>query len=142
MDVTMSDIASEKPKPLKAVKGHEIASRTIKTPAFSYAWLELMSETPSDGDLDNLTVRSYLTSALRQFLGLTGTAISIDILKVEGKECWIRVAREDIRAVIAAIGGWIGGSTVDQRVSWKVKASGNWLGSLVAAQGMKKLWMG
>src|SRR5438045_1677503 len=64
----------------KIIKSHEIATRTIKTPPFSYAWLELISDPPSKVILEYLTVRSFLTAAFTQFLGLTGSAISVDIL--------------------------------------------------------------
>ncbi|KAL2067837.1 hypothetical protein VTL71DRAFT_15935 [Oculimacula yallundae] len=115
-------------------RGHEITSRTIKTPQFSYACLRLFSEstTATASQLDTLTVRSYVGSALNQLLGLTGSAISVDILKVEGRECWIRVPREDLSLVIAAVGGWTGGFEGDGKVGWKVKSSGNWLSVLVA----------
>jgi len=91
----------------KTSKGHEITTKTIKTPPFSYACLELVSEITSHITLDDLTVRAYITAALTQFLGLTGSAISVDILKVEGRECWIRVPREELSPLMAAVGGWV-----------------------------------
>jgi ribonuclease P/MRP protein subunit POP8 len=139
-DALIPDAAGPKRKLPKATKSLEITSRTIKTPAFSYACLELVSDPPTRVPLDNLTVRSYLTSALTQFLGLTGSAISIDILKVEPKECWIRVPREDLSAVIAAVGGWIGRGENGVQVGWRVRANGNWLGSLVGARSAEKVW--
>lgn len=92
--------------------------------------------------LDDLTVRSYITAALTQFLGLTGSAISVDIMKVDGRECWIRVPREDLSPVMAAVGGWVGGNNEQEKVGWMVKASGNWLSSLVGNQGVEKIWSG
>ncbi|KAH7393101.1 hypothetical protein BKA64DRAFT_675284 [Cadophora sp. MPI-SDFR-AT-0126] len=123
-------------------RGFEITSKIIKTPQFSYAHLQLVSESPSSttSHLDSLTVRSYIGAALNQFLGLTGSAISIDILKVEGREAWIRIPREDLSPVIAAVGGWTGGSEVDDKVGWRVLTSGNWLSVLVAQGGADLIW--
>ncbi|TVY22464.1 hypothetical protein LHYA1_G009021, partial [Lachnellula hyalina] len=81
-------------------RGHEITSLTIKTPPFAYAHLELQSSAyaapPSSPSIDALTIRAHLTSALTQFLGLSGSAISVDVLKIEGRECWVRVPRGDL----------------------------------------------
>ncbi|KAI9746534.1 MAG: hypothetical protein M1818_000247 [Claussenomyces sp. TS43310] len=126
----------------KISKGHELSTRTIKAPAWSYACLELESDSLSKTTLDELVVRSYLTAALTQFLGLTGSAISVDILKVEEAECWIRVPRQDLSAVIAAVGGWIGGNNKDELFSWRVIGSGDWLGHLVGKKGIEKVWTG
>ncbi|TAQ90403.1 hypothetical protein B7494_g1262 [Chlorociboria aeruginascens] len=133
------DIAGSKRKQ-KPAKGHEITTKTIKTPPFSYACLELISEAITPIQLDEITVRSYITSALTQFLGLTGAAISIDILKVDGKECWIRVPREDLSPLIGAVGGWVGGGDPEGQVGWRVKASGNFLSTLVGNHGVEKIW--
>ena len=130
-------------KQQKSAKGHEITTKTIKSPPFSYVYLELISEsTTFEIKLDDLTVRSYIMAALTQFLGLTGSAINVDILKAQGRECWIRVSREDLSPVLAAVGGWVGGSEEQGKVGWKVKASGNWLSSLVGNLGMEKIWSG
>lgn len=141
----MTDLPLSTPeaqKHQKSTKGHEITTKTIKTPPFSYLNLELISESSIEIKLDDITVRSYITAALTQFLGLTGAAISVDILKVEGRECWIRVPREDLSPVAAALGGWFGGNGEQQRFGWKVKASGNWLSSLVGNQGVERIWTG
>ena len=139
-DTLILDAVNAKRKLPKATKSHEITSRTIKTPAFSYTCLELISDPPSKVPLDDLTVRSYLTSAFTQFLGLTGSAISVDILKVEPKECWIRVPREELSAVVAAVGGWVGRGENGGEVGWRVRGSGNWLGSLVGGRSAEKVW--
>lgn len=120
-------------------KGHEIITQTIKQPQFAYAHLSLMLDPPRKDDIDILTFRSHLTSALSQFLGLTGSAIAVDFLKIEGKDCWIRVPRQDLSAVVAAVGGWVGGSE-DFQVGWRVKGSGNWLSTLIANQDIEKIW--
>jgi ribonuclease P/MRP protein subunit POP8 len=141
-DTSMADapVASMQQKQQKTSKGHEITTQTIKTPPFSYACLELVSKSTAQIQLDDLTVRSYITAALTQFLGLTGSAISVDLLKVEGRECWIRVPREDLSPLTAALGGWICESDGHGRVGWLVKASGNWLSSLVGNHGVEKIW--
>ncbi|PVH85386.1 hypothetical protein DL98DRAFT_44756 [Cadophora sp. DSE1049] len=139
---SIAGTADQKNGQHKLHRGHEITSKTIKTPQFSYACLQLISESPSStgSQLDSLTVRSYLGSALSQFLGLTGSAISIDLLKVEGRETWIRVPREDLSPVLAAVGGWTGGSEVDGKVAWRVKTSGNWLSVLIAQGEADQMW--
>jgi len=138
----VTDTVTAKRKLSKTLKGHEISTRTIRTPAWSYAYLELITDPPSKKLLDELMVRTYLTSAFTQFLGLTGSAISVDILKVEEAECWIRVPRSDLSAVIAAVGGWVSGNEREGMMAWKVRESGNWLGHLVAKRGIEKIWTG
>lgn len=94
--------------------------------------------------LDAVTARTYLTSALSQFLGLTGTSISIDILKIVSdqphtqEEIWIRVPRDDASAVVGALSSWVGGKTGgcgSGNVAWRVCAKGNFLGALIAGSG-------
>lgn len=76
-----------RPKQQKLDRGHEITCKTIKTPQFSYACLQLISESPTanESPLDSVTVRSYVGSALSQFLGLSGSAVSVDVLKFAWK---------------------------------------------------------
>ncbi|KAL9101328.1 MAG: hypothetical protein Q9163_003396 [Psora crenata] len=113
---------------------------TIKCPNFTYLHLSLLSSAApvtatsfsTRPSLDLLTARTYLASALQQHLGMTGSAISLDFIKVEGSEVWIRLPREDGAAVVAALSQWIG---KDGTVSWRVKGRGDWLGSLVAGNG-------
>ncbi|KAI5297293.1 hypothetical protein KEM55_004901, partial [Ascosphaera atra] len=92
---------------------------------------------------DALTARTYLTSALSQYLGLVGTSIPIDILKLktdgqqqQGRNCkavWIRVPRDDAAAVAGAISSWVGNSASEtEAVALRVVAKGNFLGALVA----------
>ena len=103
-------------------------------------------DTPPVQPLDTLSARTYLSSALSQFLGVTGTAIPIDILKVEPKgtksngvtkydSVWVRVPRDDGAAVVAAISSWIGGSGSGAGAAWRVCAKGNYLGALVSGSG-------
>jgi ribonuclease P/MRP protein subunit POP8 len=141
-ETTMVDQPSGKRKRQMHLKGHQITTKTIKTPPFSYVHLQLVSDSDNLKDIDSLMVRSHLTAALTQFLGVTGAAISVDILKVEGSECWIRVPREDLSSIVAAIGGWVGSPGYDTagKVGWNVKGSGNWLSVLVGERGKDGIW--
>lgn len=117
------------------LKSHEIYSTTIKTPPYAYAHLEIIST--SNILLDELQVRSYLTSALKQFLGATGSGMPIDILKVQEKECWVRVPRQDLGAFSAALTAWSGSGT---STGFVVLAAGDWLGALVGRHDRRRLW--
>lgn len=88
--------------------------------------------------LDAITARTHLTSALSQFLGLTGTAIAIDILHLAGPDVWIRVPREDGAAVLAALTAWVGDQGGDG-VGWRVRGRADWLGAL-GGRGRGKLF--
>ncbi|KAL1968960.1 hypothetical protein VTN77DRAFT_794 [Rasamsonia byssochlamydoides] len=128
---------------------------TARNPLWTYLKLQLILQPGSSTitTLDAVTARTYLTSALSQFLGLTGTAISIDILKIETVRTaaaantflWIRVPREDAAAVVAALSSWIGGSRTSSGgssssssgadVAWRVCAKGNFLAAVVHGSG-------
>ena len=115
---------------------HTTFTTTIRSLPYTYIHLSLLSPSTlfkpaaSLPDVDILTGRTHLTSALNQFLGITGTAIAIDILKVEGRDCWIRVPREDGQAVLKAMTAWTGDG-----VAWRVRRSGGWLGGVVGGSG-------
>lgn len=106
-------------------------SLTIRKPPFSYLHLTLLA--PATTVFDLLTARAHLTSALNQFLGVTGTAIPVDFLKIEGRDVWVRVPREDGAAVMGAISGWVGG----EGVAWRIREKGDWLGAVVAGGGRR-----
>lgn len=120
-------------------RGHTLKTLTISRPQFAYIHLALNSPTPlsSTTPLDNKTVWSHLRSALTQFLGLTGSAIPIDILKIHGRDVWLRVPRQDRSPVLAAVGGWIG-EEEGGKVGWTVRGAGNWLSGLVL--GGERVW--
>ena len=110
---------------------------TIRNPPFTYLHLTLLTSTISvpisnSPPIDILTARAHLTSALNQFLGITGTAIPVDFLKVEGRDVWIRISREDAAAVVGALSQWVG---KDGGTSWRVNGKGEWLGVVAAADG-------
>lgn len=105
----------------------------VTLPSASPLHHQLSRPTP----LDAITALSYLTSALQQALGLTGTAITIDILKVEDLDVWIRVPYEDGSAVMAAISQW---SSPTKGAALRVRGRGAWLGGLVGKGIGSKLW--
>lgn len=147
------------PPPTKAQKFHELASSTLKTPSFSYAHLELFSSSSSSSnssntttgieELDALQVKSYCTAALKQFLGVAGLSIPLDILKTQGRSCWVRVPREDLGAFAAAVTAWQGVSLDDegggggpQMATLRIRGCSDWLGALVGGRGEERLWTG
>lgn len=122
-------------------KSHDILTCTIKTTPFSYAHLELITDRPEEAvELDNLQVKSYCTIALRQFLGLTGAAIPLDILKTNGSECWLRVPRQDLGSFAAAITAWKGTSDGGVQYVLRMKQCSDWLGVMVGSDGQDRLW--
>lgn len=94
---------------------------TIRNPPWSYLHLSLITNS-SNYQLDALTAHLHLRAALSQFLGLHGTAIPIDILKLSGNDVYVRVPNEDSSAVVIAVGGWVGKAGE----GWRVKNSGSW----------------
>ncbi|EHY56569.1 hypothetical protein HRR80_003724 [Exophiala dermatitidis] len=131
---------------------------TIRNPPYTYFHLSLQQlplptqqnqaqqEKEQMENLDDVRARSYLFAAMQQYLGLTGTAIPIDILKVESVErretssaphVWIRVPRDDEVAVTAALAQWVGA----RGVSLRIEERGCWLGGLlVNDEDEKRLW--
>ncbi|KAF2033545.1 hypothetical protein EK21DRAFT_58655 [Setomelanomma holmii] len=126
-------------------KPHILHQSTFRRPTWSYFHLTLItpsslatttSQTPtspsqsSSADIDPITISPLLTQALRDYLGTTGAAIPIDILKTCGQDVWIRVPRQDARAVRAGLSTWIGACDGEQipgvggegrlRVAWRV----------------------
>lgn len=83
--------------------------------------------------LDLITVRTYLDSALRQYLGLSGTAVPIDIIKVEDLDVWIRLPREDSGAVQGAISQWVG---KDGNISWRLKGHSEFVNNVKHGDGI------
>lgn len=115
---------------IKASKNQLLSTFSIRSPTWSYIRLQHLHSTsvkPAEA-LDGVTAHLHLTAALSTFLGLHGSAIPIDILKIEDQDLWIRVPSEDRAALIAAVGGWIGGSGSGWRVKgwscWDVNAFG------------------
>ncbi|KAL7625099.1 hypothetical protein AAE478_004313 [Parahypoxylon ruwenzoriense] len=130
------------PDASKAKKPHELVTATIRAPRYSYAHLEVFSGSTQPDELDALQVRSYCTSALKQFLGVTGVGIPLDILKVEGRECWLRLPRDDLGAFSAAITAWQGSFQNGVHSSLRIRGCSDWLGALVGRDGEDRLWSG
>ena len=142
-DVEMADASTTSilSRQDKAQKSRDIFTCTISKPAFAYAHLELVTSSQATAvKLDELQARSHFTSALQRFLGATGTAISIDILKVQGSDCWVRVPREDLGTFAAAITAWPGVTQDGVSSILQMRTSGNWLGSIVGRGEQHKLW--
>ncbi|KAI1074158.1 hypothetical protein F5B20DRAFT_469740 [Whalleya microplaca] len=130
------------PEVPKVKKSHELVSATIRAPRYSYAHLAVFTDSTEPVKLDALQVRSYCTSALKQFLGTTGIAIPLDILKVEGRDCWLRLPRDDLGAFSAAITAWLGTSQNGYHTSLRIRGCSDWLGALVGRDGEDQLWSG
>ncbi|KAM5342672.1 hypothetical protein ACJ41O_013638 [Fusarium nematophilum] len=124
-------------------KSYDILTCTVKEPPFSYAHLELVTDDLANNTsiaLDNLLVKSYCTAALRQFLGITGVAIPLDILKVEGNHAWVRVPRPDLGSFSAAITAWPGTKDNGVQVGLRIRQCADWLGAMVGTEGQDRLW--
>jgi ribonuclease P/MRP protein subunit POP8 len=123
-DINMEDVVDLPDQPFNKNVEKTIPTDiqfTIKNPPWSYIHLSLITTTPNF-TLDTLTAHLNLRAALSQFLGLHGTAIPIDILKLQDNDVHVRVPREDASAVIVAVGGWIG----KNGEGWRVKQTGCW----------------
>lgn len=138
-NVEMTGIASTHPHS-KSHKSHSLSTTTLRSPPFAYAHLELITDISGVVQLDDLQVRSYITAALRQFLGDHGAAVATDILKVDGRECWLRLPRQDLSLFSAAITAFPGTSMGGGRAVLRLLACGDWLGSLVGRADEKRLW--
>ena len=141
-DVTMTD-APPQPAGKKARKTREVFSCTLNRPAFAYAELELAAWGAGAGGaaaLDELQVRAHLSAALTSFLGVTGAAVAVDVLKVEGRRFWVRVPRDDLAPFAAAAAAWPGADEDGAHAVLRVCAAGDWLGSLVGRGTQRKLW--
>lgn len=116
----------------KATRGppHHEKSITLRNALYTYFHLTVKSlrNSTTRASLDAITARTYLTSALFETLGLTGSAIPIDILKVTDQHVWIRVPREDASVVAASLAQWINAGA---GLSFKVEGKGEWLGGVV-----------
>ncbi|KAK3686015.1 hypothetical protein B0T22DRAFT_467075 [Podospora appendiculata] len=147
---TQSSTPSQQTQKQKQIRAHDLQTTTIKTPPFAYAHLKAQYHPPPTKSnppiLDALQVRSYLTSALRQFLGDTGAGVAVDILQVSSGEGegWVRVPRGDLGAFAGAVTAFAGmplrddGGTV---MVLRLGACGDWLGSLLGrGEEERRLW--
>lgn len=120
-----------KPPTTTTTPAHEKTHTVIRHTSWLYLHLELHGPPAPTAPLDALTARTHLTSALSQFLGLTGTAIPIDILHLQDREVWVRVPWVDGSVVVAALTGWVG----RESVGWRIRGRGTWLGGVVGGDG-------
>lgn len=121
-------------------QSHKLLTCTVRSPPFSYAHLQLYLN-GQDANIDNLQVKAYCAAALRQHLGLTGSAISVDILHIRGSECWVRVPQQNLGAFSAALTAWRGPiADGGGPISLRVRQCTDWLGSLVGTQEQDSLW--
>lgn len=112
---------------------------TLRNSPHRYLQLRFTTHAPgksSGTDIDEITIKTHLNSALSQYLGLTGTAIDIDILKVDCDTAWIKLPSEDESAVVAALSQWAG----QGGVAIRVQGRSSWLGALTTCVDDEKLW--
>lgn len=136
----------------KQKESHVLFQTTFRKPAWSYFHLTLVtpgtasqipsaSETqPDSRDIDNLTVSTLLLQPLTAYLGITGSAVPVDILHTQGRSAYVRIPRQDARGFRAGLSGWIGGCDAGSvpgvkeggrvNVAWRVVAEGGSLGLL------------
>ena len=135
-------MSNTNPPTTSKTKTRELTTATIKSPPFSY--LHLTTGDSAATPLDALQVRSYCAAACRQFLGATGAAIPVDILLMSadggGGDAWVRVPRADLGAFAGAMTAYGGTSRDGEVMVLRVKACGDWLGSLVGGQGVERVW--
>ncbi|KAF2855121.1 hypothetical protein T440DRAFT_539235 [Plenodomus tracheiphilus IPT5] len=93
-------------------------------------------------DISPLLASPLLLQPLTSYLGTTGSAIPIDILKTQGRQVWLRVPRQDVRAVRASLSSWVGNVEADDvpglrgqgggkvRVAWRILGEAGVLGGL------------
>lgn len=114
---TSTTTGTKKRRKNRNPKPHILYQQTLRSPTWSYIHLShLTGSSPQSPDLDAVTAHLHLTTAFKQFLGLHGVAIPFDILKLEKQDLWIRVQAEDVKAVVAAAGGWVSGKGEGWRV--------------------------
>lgn len=131
-------VTTQKKKRKRTSKPHIITQLTIRHAPWAYVHLEHLSAAGNKdaGTLDALTAHLHITAALSQFLGLHGSAIPVDILKLDGMEVWVRLPREEKSALIAAVGGWVSGAGE----GWRVRGSSSWDARTVCRDGGQDLF--
>lgn len=76
--------------------------------SFAYTHLSLATDSSEAIRFDEIQVIAYCNAALQQFLGLTGLAIRMEIVKADGTNFWVRVPRGDGNKFNAAITAYRG----------------------------------
>lgn len=148
----------------KEKESHILHQTTFRKPTWSYFHLALITPgtaaqppstitTPTTDprpDIDALTVSTLLSHPLTAYLGTTGAAIPLDILHTQGRDVFVRVARQDARGFRAGLSGWVGGCDAGSvpgvvvgeegrrvSVAWRVVSEGGSLGMLGGDGGME-----
>ncbi|KAK4177197.1 hypothetical protein QBC36DRAFT_237172 [Triangularia setosa] len=148
----------------KTKKSFPLTTLTLSKSQYSYAHLTLLTpSSSSQTELDNLQLKSYLTSALSQFLGQTGAAIPIDILYISDSSddtqqqqqqqqqqhastsfsAWVRLPRPDLAAFSAAVTAFPGISSSgkdNNKLVLRVEAAGDYLGALLGRGEEQNIW--
>ncbi|KAF3041544.1 hypothetical protein E8E12_006861 [Didymella heteroderae] len=153
-EVTKSTEDAKKRK-RKEKESHVLHQTTFRKPTWSYFHLTIItpgtasqtpsaSAAPSDSrNVDALTVSTLLMQPLTAYLGITGSAVPIDILHTQGRNTYVRIPRQDARAFRAGLSNWIGSCDAGSvpgvkeggrvNVAWRVIAEGGSLGLLRGA---------
>ncbi|KAJ2896740.1 uncharacterized protein MKZ38_005268 [Zalerion maritima] len=127
--------------PKSHTKSHDLVTSTIRSNTWGYAHLKMVPEGHINRlELDNLQAKSLCTSAFSQFLGISGTAISVDILKVANAELWVRLPGRDLSRFSAAVSAYRGSVISGNQYSLYIVACSEWLGALVSQEGQPSLW--
>ncbi|TID19905.1 Mitochondrial escape protein 2 [Venturia nashicola] len=123
---------------------------TLRSPRWTYFHLQLFTSSASSSNptadeptLDAITVRRYLSAALSRFLGQMGSAIPVDILKIDQQHVWIRVPSDDATAVHGAMSSWVsnqGGMGDGTGVRWILNGRDDWLVRLGGVKGGQDLF--
>ncbi|KAF8243471.1 hypothetical protein K440DRAFT_664094 [Wilcoxina mikolae CBS 423.85] len=134
------------PPPQKRQKLPPPEHVTIRDHDWAYAALQMIFEPPYNAAAtdvswppDILTWRTTLTSVLTQFLGITGSAIQIDILHQDGDEAWMRLPRTEMIRFQAAVSGYVGASD-GRSVGFKTVGVSEFLMGLVSRKAEAGIW--
>lgn len=143
MDVDRPEAPAPKAPTSKSCKHQDLVTSTLKTPPFAYAHLGLATPSPTAATLDALQVRAYCAAALRRFLGDTGAGVPVDVLATRGAEVWVRVPRQDLAALAAALTAYPGSNDGGGEAGvmlLRLRACGDWLGSLIGRAEESHIW--
>ena len=131
---------------------HQLYATTL-IPEFAYVHVEIITDPPpapspsaEDGadkpaeQQDWLQVLFLCRAALQRFLGATGTAIPLDVLKVKGAHSWLRLPRPDLAAFAAALAAYPGSAEDGALRVLRMHEASDWLGAMVGSDGQTDLW--
>ena len=129
-DTSPSNTTDRKRKADDTSRTKILADCTVRDFTWYYLDVSLVAQQPTSktDPIDALTAKKYLTIAMTQRFGVIGSAVSIDILKIENDTVWIKVPFEDRMMVTEALSGWSGNG-----IAWRIKQSGPWLGGLTGS---------